>query len=163
MEGWKKLVAGALIGVAGTVYATDEEARRNLPRSARDLPDNVRRRFKDAVAAGREASSRRRQEILSDLAGHGGGGGVDHRPRRDAGEPVPDPAAYPVSPEPAASGDPVERTEDTEPTGATGATASAGRPPAPEGSSPALDDSTEPIDPEDAREAAAQKSRPEGG
>ena len=153
MEGWKKLVAGALIGVAGTVYATDEEARRNLPRSARDLPDNVRRRFKDAVAAGREASSRRRQEILNDLAEHGGGGGVDHRPRRDAG----DPAAYPVSPEPAASGDPVERTEDTEPTGAM---ASAGRPPAPE---PTLDDSTEPIDPEDAREAAAQESRPEGG
>lgn len=90
MEGWKKLVAGALIGVAGTVYATDEEARRNLPRAARDLPDNVRRRFKGAVFAGREASSRRRREILSDLEGHGGGG-LSHRPRRDGVDPDPAP------------------------------------------------------------------------
>lgn len=84
MEGWKKLVAGALIGVAGTVYATDEEARRNLPKSARDLPENLRRRFDGAVLAGREAAARRRQEILHDLDGHGGG----HRPRRDGVEPA---------------------------------------------------------------------------
>lgn len=99
MEGWKKLVAGALIGVAGTVYATDEEARRNLPRAARDLPGNVRRRFKDAVSAGLEASSNRRQEILRDLEGHGGGD-LSHRPRRDGVNPEPEvPADEPWTPE----------------------------------------------------------------
>ena len=70
MEGWGKIVAGVVLGVAGTVYATNEELRRQLPRTARDLPDNVRRRFDNAVAAAREASSRRREEILRDLAEH---------------------------------------------------------------------------------------------
>jgi hypothetical protein len=96
LDGWKKLVAGALIGVAGTIYATDEEARRNLPRAARDLPENVRRRFKGAVSAGRVASSQRRQEILRDLEGHGGGD-VSHRPRRDGVEPDLRPESQPES------------------------------------------------------------------
>src|ERR687897_45557 len=56
--------------VAGTVYATNEEVRRRLPKSARDLPDNVRQRFENAVSAAREASTRRREEILRDLAAH---------------------------------------------------------------------------------------------
>ena len=70
MEGWGKIVAGVVIGVAGTVYATNEELRKQLPKSARDLPDNVRRRFERAVSAAREASSRRREEILRDLERH---------------------------------------------------------------------------------------------
>ena len=70
MEGWGKIVAGVVLGVAGTVYATNEELRKQLPRTARDLPDNVRRRFDSAVSAAREASSRRREEILRDLAEH---------------------------------------------------------------------------------------------
>ena len=71
MAGWGKLVTGAVIGVAGTIYATNEEVRKQLPKSARDLPDNVRRRFESAVAAAREGSSSRRAEILRDLQ-HGG-------------------------------------------------------------------------------------------
>ena len=70
MEGWGKIVAGVVLGVAGTVYATNEELRKRLPRTARDLPENVRRRFDSAVSAAREASSRRREEILRDLAEH---------------------------------------------------------------------------------------------
>jgi len=70
---WSRVVAGVLIGVAGTVYATNEDVRKHLPKAARDLPDNVRRRYKRAVSAGREASARRRQEILHDLEEHGGG------------------------------------------------------------------------------------------
>ena len=73
MEGWGKVVAGVVIGVAGTIYATNEDLRKRLPRNARDLPDNVRRRFENAVSAAREASSRRREEILRDLEAHGGG------------------------------------------------------------------------------------------
>ena len=70
MEGWGKIVAGVVIGVAGTVYATNEEVRKRLPKSARDIPDNVRHRFETAVAAAREASTRRREEILRDLEAH---------------------------------------------------------------------------------------------
>ncbi len=70
MEGWGKIVAGVVLGVAGTIYATNEELRRQLPKTARDLPDNVRRRFENAVSAAREASSRRREEILRDLERH---------------------------------------------------------------------------------------------
>jgi hypothetical protein len=70
VEGWGKIVAGVVIGVAGTVYATNEEVRKQLPKTARDLPDNVRRRFESAVSAAREASSRRREEILRDLERH---------------------------------------------------------------------------------------------
>jgi uncharacterized membrane protein YccC len=70
VEGWGKIVAGVVLGVAGTVYATNEDVRRRLPKSARDLPDNVRQRFENAVSAAREASTRRREEILRDLAAH---------------------------------------------------------------------------------------------
>ena len=70
MEGWGKIVAGVVIGVAGTVYATNESLRNQLPKRARDLPDNVRQRFESAVSAAREASSRRREEILRDLERH---------------------------------------------------------------------------------------------
>jgi hypothetical protein len=73
MEGWGKVVAGVVIGVAGTIYATNEDLRKRLPGNARDLPDNVRRRFESAVTAAREASVRRREEILHDLETHGGG------------------------------------------------------------------------------------------
>ena len=71
MAGWGKLVAGTILGVAGTVYATNEEVRKQLPKAARNLPDSVRRRFESAVAAAREASTSRREEILRDLEAHG--------------------------------------------------------------------------------------------
>jgi len=70
VEGWGKIVAGVVLGIAGTIYATNEDARKRLPRSARDLPENVRQRFESAVSAAREASTRRREEILRDLAAH---------------------------------------------------------------------------------------------
>ena len=70
MEGWGKIVAGVVLGVAGTVYATNESLRKQLPKTARDLPDNVRQRFESAVSAAREASSKRREEILRDLERH---------------------------------------------------------------------------------------------
>jgi uncharacterized membrane protein YccC len=70
VEGWGKILAGVVLGVAGTVYATNEEVRKRLPRSARDLPENVRYRFENAVSAAREASRRRREEILRDLEAH---------------------------------------------------------------------------------------------
>jgi hypothetical protein len=70
---WGRVVTGVVIGVAGTIYATNEDVRKKLPKAARDLPDNVRRRYRSAVAAAREASMRRREEILHDLEEHGGG------------------------------------------------------------------------------------------
>ncbi len=70
MEGWGKIVAGVVLGVAGTVYATNESLRKQLPKTARDLPNNVRQRFESAVSAAREASSQRREEILRDLERH---------------------------------------------------------------------------------------------
>lgn len=70
MNNWSKVAAGVVLGVAGTIYATSEEARKNLPKAARDLPVSVRRRYKNAVLAAREASSSRRQEILRDLERH---------------------------------------------------------------------------------------------
>lgn len=73
MASWGRVVAGVVIGVAGTIYATNEDVRKHLPKTARDLPDNVRRRYKSAVSAAREASARRREEILRDLEQHGGG------------------------------------------------------------------------------------------
>ncbi len=72
MPGWGKLVAGAVLGAAGALYATNEELRKQLPQTARDLPVAVRRRFETATAAAREASARRRAEILRDLESHGG-------------------------------------------------------------------------------------------
>ena len=73
MASWGRLVAGVVIGVAGTIYATNEDVRKKLPKAARDFPDNVRSRYKSAVSAAREASARRREEILHDLEEHGGG------------------------------------------------------------------------------------------
>ena len=73
MASWGRVVAGVVIGVAGTLYATNEDVRKNLPKAARDLPDNVRRRYRRSVSAAREASARRREEILHDLEEHGGG------------------------------------------------------------------------------------------
>lgn len=70
MNNWSKVAAGVVLGVAGTIYATSEEARKNLPRAARDLPVNVRKRYKSAVLAARQASSSRREEILRDLERH---------------------------------------------------------------------------------------------
>ncbi len=92
MEGWGKIVAGVVIGVAGTVYATNEEVRRQLPKAARDLPDNVRRRFESAVSAAHEASSRRREEILRDLERHDAAHAARvarPEPETDAAEPAP--------------------------------------------------------------------------
>jgi hypothetical protein len=73
MASWGRVVAGVVIGVAGTIYATNEDVRKRLPKAARDLPGNIRRRYNQAVSAGREASEQRRQEILHDLEEHGGG------------------------------------------------------------------------------------------
>jgi hypothetical protein len=104
VDGWGKVVAGVVIGVAGTVYATNEELRKRLPESARDLPDNVRRRFDNAVSAAREASSRRREEILRDLEEHDAvqvGRGVrpvlseEHSEEQGSGEPAPEEAVPP--------------------------------------------------------------------
>jgi uncharacterized membrane protein YccC len=83
---WGRVVAGVLIGVAGTIYATNEDVRKNLPKAARDLPDNVRSRYRSAVSAAREASARRREEILRDLEQHGGGNHAARGVRPDPGE-----------------------------------------------------------------------------
>jgi uncharacterized membrane protein YccC len=82
---WGRVVAGVVIGVASTIYATNEDVRKNLPKAARDLPDNVRRRYRSAVAAAREASARRREEILHDLEEHGGGNHAARGVKPDAG------------------------------------------------------------------------------
>jgi hypothetical protein len=95
MAGWGKLVAGAILGVAGTVYATNEEVRKQLPKAAQDLPEIVRRRYRSAVSAAREASSSRRAEILRDLEEHGGGEhaarGVEPDPYEDGQKDRPSP------------------------------------------------------------------------
>lgn len=72
MPGWGKLVAGAVLGAAGALYATNEEFRKALPERARDLPLAVQRRFEAARSAAREASEMRRAEILRELEEHGG-------------------------------------------------------------------------------------------
>ena len=92
MASWGRVVTGVVIGVAGTIYATNEDVRKNLPKTARDLPDNVRRRYRSAVAAAREASARRREEILHDLEEHGGG---NHAAR--GVKPDPDAGAAPLN------------------------------------------------------------------
>lgn len=95
MAGWGKLVAGALIGVAGTVYATNEEVRKMLPKAAQDLPESVRRRFDRAISAAQAGASSRRAEILRDLEGHGGGEHEDRNvqpdPNGDAGSGATEP------------------------------------------------------------------------
>ena len=105
MPGWGKLVAGAVIGAAGALYATNEELRKQLPKSARDLPLAVRRRFETAAAAAREASASRRAEILRELETHGGN--HDERGILEAPQGVaPESADTPVADETAV------RTED---------------------------------------------------
>ncbi len=106
MAGWGRVVTGAVLGVVGTVYATNEEFRKQLPKAARDLPVAVRRRFGDAVSAAREASSNRRAEILKDLEQHGGGA---HAARGIASDPAVDDAD-------AASDGTVEPTADPDAT-----------------------------------------------
>ena len=97
MPGWGRVVAGVVLGVAGTVYATNEEVRKNLPKAARDLPENVRRRYQNAISAAREASDRRREEILRDLESRGG---ANHAARGVRPDPDVEPALQePVSPE----------------------------------------------------------------
>jgi hypothetical protein len=71
VPGWGKLVAGAVLGVAGALYATNEEFRKALPEKVRNLPVTVQRRFEEAAAAAREASALRRAEILRELQTHG--------------------------------------------------------------------------------------------
>ncbi len=99
MAGWGKVVTGAVLGVVGTVYATNEEFRKQLPKAARDLPVTVRRRFGDAVSAAREASSNRRAEILKDLEQHGGGAhaarGVEPDPAGDNEHAAPASTVHP--------------------------------------------------------------------
>src|SRR5918994_1958682 len=63
-------VAGMTGELDQTTAVITKGVRRHLPKSARDLPDNVRQRFENAVSAAREASTRRREEILRDLAAH---------------------------------------------------------------------------------------------
>ena len=111
MEGWGKIVAGIVLGVAGTVYATNEEVRKQLPRTARDLPDNIRRRFDSAVTAAREASSRRREEIMRDLAEHDAAHTSlaarrvpEGEPATAAAEPIPDERLSPTNEGQAATG-----------------------------------------------------------
>lgn len=83
MDGWTKIAAGVALGVAGTIYATNKEIRKKLPGAARDLPENVRRRFEGAVSAAREASESRREEILRNLEAHT----QNHPPRKVPAEP----------------------------------------------------------------------------
>jgi len=106
VPGWGKLVAGAVLGAAGALYATNEELRKQLPRTARDLPVTVRRRFEAATTAAREASARRRAEILHELEAYGG----DHTGRRllEAPGTVPEVLSPREIEEPA-----VRETEDT--------------------------------------------------
>lgn len=107
MPGWGKLVAGAVLGAAGVLYATNEELRKQLPKTARDLPVTVRRRFEAATAAAREASASRRAEILRELESHGG----NHVERRVLEAPPgtpPEVLTPPEVEEPA-----VRKTEDT--------------------------------------------------
>ncbi|AHY46643.1 Hypothetical Protein RradSPS_1360 [Rubrobacter radiotolerans] len=92
MDGWGKIAAGVVIGVAGTVYATNRKVREKLPGAARDLPDSLKRRYRDARNAAREASERRREEILKDLSAH-----AASHPPRPATEPPRPAAAEPVT------------------------------------------------------------------
>ena len=95
MAGWGKLIAGAVIGAAGAIYATNEELRKSLPGAARDLPETVRRRFQAATAAAREASALRRAEILRELEAHG----ADQSSRRSLGAPSNTAAGLPAAEE----------------------------------------------------------------
>ena len=95
MPGWGKLVAGTVIGAVGALYATNEEFRKQLPERARDLPLVVGRRFEAARAAAREASERRRAEILRELEAHGGGHAAGRRAPAELAEPSPPDGSVP--------------------------------------------------------------------
>lgn len=107
MAGWGRVVAGAVLGVIGTVYATNEEFRKQLPQAARDLPVTVRDRFKEAVSAAREASTSRREEILRDLEEHGG----SHTARPVRPEPGAETAVLPANTAAATPPAPVDADE----------------------------------------------------
>lgn len=112
MPGWGKLVAGTVLGAVGALYATNEDFRKGLPETVRDLPLVVGRRFEAARAAAREASERRRAEILRELEAHGG----DHAGRRahaQLAEPSTDGAPPMLGGRPA-DGDTVAFVEETE-------------------------------------------------
>ena len=104
------MVAGAVIGAAGALYATNEEFRRALPERARELPVAAQRRFRASVAAAREASALRRAEILRDLEAHGG----DHAEREvlEASSGVPSETPPETSASPRIVKEPVVRTEE---------------------------------------------------
>lgn len=102
MAGWGRLVAGAVLGVVGTLYATNEEFRKALPEKARDLPVTIRRRFEAAAAAAREASANRRAEILRELEAHG----ENHAGRRVSEVAAPKASVSGVT------GEPTARDED---------------------------------------------------
>ena len=111
MPGWGKLVAGAVIGAAGALYATNEEFRKALPERARDLPVAARRRFRASVAAAREASALRRAEILRDLESHG-----EDNPQRkvlEAQSGVPSEVPLDAPPSPRIAEEPIVSTEDS--------------------------------------------------
>ncbi len=111
MPGWGKMVAGTVLGAVGALYATNEEFRRQLPEKARDLPLAVQRRFEAARAAAREASARRRAEILRELDAHGGGYASG---RRAAGTlPAASPDGPPVPHEVRADSETVASDEET--------------------------------------------------
>ena len=77
---------------ARSTRRTRKHARAYLKR--REISDNVRRRYRSAVAAAREASARRREEILHDLEEHGGGNHAARgiRPDPDAGDAAMNPS-----------------------------------------------------------------------
>jgi hypothetical protein len=104
MPGWGKLVAGAVLGAAGALYATNEEFRKALPEKARDLPVRVRRRFEAAATAARQASELRRAEILRELEAHGGDH-AEHRSLEGQGAP-------PEVPSPRVAEEPTARREE---------------------------------------------------
>jgi uncharacterized membrane protein YccC len=104
MNTWGKVAAGVVLGVAGTIYATSEEARKNLPKTARDLPANVRRRYEKAVSAAREASSSRKEEILRELQQHD---------RAHSGQAVRPVQATPIETPPAPAGETTIATPET--------------------------------------------------
>jgi hypothetical protein len=96
MAGWGKLIAGAALGVAGTLYATNEELRRKLPEQLRDLPDDVRERFKRAMEVGKEAAARKQEEISRELSRHGG---PESRARKTGSQDVNVPPPPPEDPD----------------------------------------------------------------
>ena len=113
MPGWGKLVAGTVIGAVGALYATNEEFRKQLPGRARGLPLAVQRRFEAARAAAREASERRRAEILRELEAHGGGHVAGRGAPAELAKPLPD-GAPPMPHRDLADAETVASAEETQ-------------------------------------------------